>query len=70
MPDTATLSDNFQITIPEDVRASQHWEAGQVFAFVPKETGVLLVPVPEDQHFFGIAKGANTDNYRDREDRY
>ena len=70
MPNSAILSDQFQITIPEDVRTSQHWKAGQIFAFIPKGAGVLLVPVPDDEHFFGIAKGACTDNYRDREDKY
>lgn len=70
MPDTATLSDNFQITIPEDVRASQHWEAGQIFAFIPKAGGYLLVPVPDEETMRGIAKGPPIENYRDRKDRY
>lgn len=70
MPDTATLSAKFQISIPKAVRTAHHWEPGQQFAFIPKGTGVLLVPVPARDDLFGIAKGANTEHYRDREDRY
>ena len=70
MNNTTTLSSKFQISIPKAVRESQNWKPGQQFAFIPKDGGFLLVPVPDDDHFFGIAKGANTDNYRDREDRY
>ena len=47
----------------------QDWQAGQVFAFIPKGTGVLLVPVPEQEELAGIARGADATGYRDREDR-
>jgi len=70
MPDTATLSAKFQISIPKAVRNAHHWKPGQEFAFIPKGTGVLLVPVPAPEELFGIAKGANTADYRDRQDRY
>ncbi|HEY1933759.1 MAG TPA: AbrB/MazE/SpoVT family DNA-binding domain-containing protein [Acetobacteraceae bacterium] len=70
MPDTAILSAKFQISIPEAVRTAHHWQAGQQFAFIPKGPGVLLVPVPARDELFGIVKGANTREYRDRDDRY
>ena len=70
MPDTATLSTKFQISIPKAVRAAHNWAAGQQFAFIPKGTGVLLVPVPAREDLFGIANGASIEDYRDREDRY
>jgi AbrB family looped-hinge helix DNA binding protein len=70
MPDTVILSAKFQISIPKAVRNAHHWKPGQAFAFIPKGTGVLLVPVPDRDELFGIAKGANTDDYRDRQDRY
>lgn len=69
MSDTATLSAKFQISIPKAVRTARQWKAGQEFAFIPKGTGVLLVPVPELADLNGIAKGANPENYRDRKDR-
>jgi AbrB family looped-hinge helix DNA binding protein len=70
MSDTATLSAKFQISIPKAVRNAHHWRAGQEFAFIPKGSGVLLVPVPERAELVGIAKGAKPTNYRDRKDRF
>jgi AbrB family looped-hinge helix DNA binding protein len=70
MSDTATLSSKFQISIPKAVRSARKWKAGQKFAFIPKGTGVLLVPVPEDGDLGGIAKGAKAEDYRDRNDRF
>jgi AbrB family looped-hinge helix DNA binding protein len=70
MPATATLSSKFQISIPKAVREEQRWKAGQEFVFITKGKGLLLMPVPELEQLVGIAKGARTDDYRDREDRY
>lgn len=70
MTATATLSSKFQISIPKTVREDQHWEAGQEFVFIPKGKGVLVMPVPDLAQLAGIAKDANTDDYRDRRDRY
>jgi len=69
MAETATLSSKFQISIPKAVRAAQHWEAGLTFAFIPKGTGVLLVPVPKKESLRGLARGALAEEYRDRSDR-
>lgn len=67
--DTTTLSAKFQISIPKAVRTKMHWQAGQVFAFIPKGEGVMLMPVPKREALAGIARGANPSNYRDRTDR-
>ena len=69
MTETATLSAKFQISIPKAIRESQHWEAGLKFAFIPKGTGILLVPVPKREALAGIAKGAIATDYRDRSER-
>jgi AbrB family looped-hinge helix DNA binding protein len=69
MPDTATLSAKFQISIPKAVRTAHRWRAGQAFAFIPKGTGVLLVPVPDAKDLKGIMRGAEATGYRDRSDR-
>ncbi len=69
MAETTTLSSKFQISIPKAVRTAHRWRAGQIFAFIPKGTGVLLVPVPERETLAGIAEGASADDYRDRSDR-
>lgn len=70
MADTATLSSKFQISIPKAVREAKGWEAGQEFVFLPKGDGVLLMPVPKIEDLWGMAKGANPEGYRDRNDRY
>lgn len=71
MSSTATLSSKFQISIPKAVREELHWEAGQEFVFIPKDKGVLVMPVPKLSDLAGIAKGAKRkDDYRDRKDRY
>ena len=69
MSETATLSSKFQISIPKAIRTAQHWEAGLTFAFIPKGTGVLLVPMPKCEALKGLARGASPDEYRDRADR-
>ncbi len=70
MAATATLSSKYQISIPKAVREEQRWEAGQEFVFIPKGKGVLVMPVPAREQLAGIAKGARTEGYRDRKDRY
>jgi AbrB family looped-hinge helix DNA binding protein len=67
--DTAKLSARFQISIPKAIRAARHWQAGQVFAFIPRGEGVLLVPVPKREELAGLARGASPKGYRDRTDR-
>lgn len=69
MSDTATLSAKFQISIPKAVRNAKRWKAGQEFAFVPKGSGVLLVPVPSVEDLAGLAPRARAGRYRDRKDR-
>lgn len=63
---TAKLSSKYQISIPQSVREHQHWKSGQEFVFIPKGKGVLIMPIPELAELAGIAKGANSQNYRDR----
>ena len=67
--DTARLSTKFQISIPKSIRAARRWQAGQVFAFIPKGEGLLLVPVPKLEDLAGIARGAKPEEYRDRTSR-
>lgn len=65
--DTAKLSTKFQISIPKAIRTAWRWQAGQVFAFIPKGEGMLLVPKLDE--LSGLARGANLGGYRDRTDR-
>ena len=72
MSDVTTLSAKYQIAsiLLENRRELRNWKPGQQFAFIPEESGVLLVPVPTIEDLRGAAKGATITNYRDREDRY
>ncbi len=70
MTATATLSSKFQISIPKVVREEQHWQAGQEFVFIPKGKGVLVMPVPSVSDLAGIARGARTEDVRDRKGRF
>ncbi len=67
--DTATLSSKFQISIPKAIRSARKWQAGQVFAFIPKGGGVRLLPVPNREMLAGLARGATAGDYRDRIER-
>jgi bifunctional DNA-binding transcriptional regulator/antitoxin component of YhaV-PrlF toxin-antitoxin module len=69
MADTATLSTTFRISIPKALRAPRGWGAGLTFAFIPKGTGVLLMPIPRRETLKGIARGADPRDVRDRSDR-
>jgi AbrB family looped-hinge helix DNA binding protein len=66
--DVTKLSSKFQISVPKAVREKQNWKPGQKFAFVPRGSGVVLVPVPTLEELRGIARGANTDGVRDHDD--
>lgn len=70
MTATATLSAKYQISIPKAVREQQQWHAGQEFVFIPKGAGVLMMPVPRLEQLAGIATGADTSDWRDRNDRW
>ena len=69
MTASATLSSKYQISIPKAVRDAQAWKAGQVFVFIPKGEGVLVMPVPDRNTLTGLARGAKPEGYRDRTDR-
>jgi bifunctional DNA-binding transcriptional regulator/antitoxin component of YhaV-PrlF toxin-antitoxin module len=65
---TARLSPKFQLTIPQSVRIKHGWKAGQEFALLSRSGNVMLVPVPTVEQLAGMFEGANTENYRDRDD--
>ena len=69
MANTATLSSEFQLSIPKAVCEAQQWCRGQEFAFIPKGKGILLLPVPRAEEMRGLARGAKPDAYRERLDR-
>jgi AbrB family looped-hinge helix DNA binding protein len=64
-----TLSEQYQVAIPKEIRDSLHLKAGQKFTVVLKGDLITLVPRPSIKAFRGILKGSNTDNVRDRSER-
>ncbi len=70
MTATSKISSKYQVSIPKVVRERLAWRPGQKVAFIAKGKGVLMIPVPDREALVGIARGANLDNYRDRNDRY
>ena len=66
---TTTLSSKFQISVPKPVRDALGLVPGQKLAFIQNGSGIRLVPQTAVADLVGIARGANTDNLRDREER-
>ena len=66
---TAVLSSKFQISIPKDIREAMHFKPGQQLTFLRVGKSLRLVPVPRLEDLFGMGKGANTDDIRDRSTR-
>jgi AbrB family looped-hinge helix DNA binding protein len=70
MSATSKLSSKYQVSIPKTVRERLAWRPSQKIAFIDKGHWVLMIPVPDREALVGIARGANINNYRDRNDRY
>lgn len=66
----ATLTARHQVSIPREIRERLSLKPGSKIAFIPKDDGYMLVRVPEREELFGTARGADPENYRDRNDRY
>lgn len=63
---TVTLSSNFQISIPKDIREAMHFKPGQQLTFFRVGKSLRLVPVLRLEDLFDMGKGANTDDITDR----
>jgi bifunctional DNA-binding transcriptional regulator/antitoxin component of YhaV-PrlF toxin-antitoxin module len=70
MSATSKLSSKYKDSIPKSMRERLAWRPGQKIGFIDKGHGVLMAQVPDREALAGMARGANTDNYRDRNDRY
>jgi AbrB family looped-hinge helix DNA binding protein len=70
MSATSKLSSKHQVSIPKAVRERLAWRPGQKIPFIDQGHSVLMIPVPDREALAGMARGANIDNYHDRNDRY
>ena len=64
----ATLSCKFQISVPKDIREALQLKPGQKLVFLNTGSSIKLLPQQPMTELFGIARGADTDHYRDRSD--
>ncbi|HID98674.1 MAG TPA: AbrB/MazE/SpoVT family DNA-binding domain-containing protein [Thiotrichaceae bacterium] len=64
--ESITLSQNFQIVIPDNILEKLHLQVGQQFICITENNTIRLIPKNDIQAFRGILKDANPENYRDR----
>ena len=70
MSSGSTFSPKYQVSIPKALRQPTGLAARpRSLRSSQKANGVLMIPVPEREALVGIARGANMDGYRDRNDR-
>jgi AbrB family looped-hinge helix DNA binding protein len=65
---TATLSSKFQISVPKEIRDALQLKPGQKLVFLNTGSSIKLVPQTPVAELFGLAKGADTSGYRDRDE--
>ena len=66
---TATVSSNYRISLPEDLRVAMHLQPDQEFELIPVGAIIQLVPKTSIKQLRGIARGANPSQYRNQVDR-
>ncbi len=64
-----TISEDYTIEIPEDVRERMDIAPGQKFEMIAEGDEMYLVRVPALSELRGIARGANAAGYREKEER-
>ena len=65
----ATVSSKFQLSLPKALREAMQIQPGQQFELIPMGSIIQLVPKISIKELRGKARGANTEQYRDRTDR-
>ena len=64
----ATISEDYEIVIPPEIRDQFNLMPGQRIAFVPYEKSIRLIIVPPIEEARGMFQGMNIDNLREEED--
>ncbi len=67
---TATLSSTYQLSIPKGICDLLNLQAGQQFTVLAKGKVIELVQVRSIKEMRGFLKGVNTEDIRDRRDRF
>jgi AbrB family looped-hinge helix DNA binding protein len=64
-----TISSKYQVVIPKPVREHLNLKPKQKLTVIEKDRMLILIPQASMDELRGIASGAKTDNYREKEDR-
>ncbi len=64
-----TISTKYQIVIPKPVREHLNLKPKQKLTIIEKDKMLILIPQVPLEELRGIAAGANTDGYREKQDR-
>lgn len=62
----ARLRENGTVELPEELWKSRNLRPGTEFSVIERGNLIILVPVLPIEALRGIARGADTSNYRDR----
>jgi AbrB family looped-hinge helix DNA binding protein len=66
---TVTISPDYRVELPLDVRQSLHLEPGQELSVISHNGRIAMVPVRPIEEMRGFLKGMNSDVPRDDEER-
>jgi AbrB family looped-hinge helix DNA binding protein len=67
---TVKVSSKYQIVIPQDVREKIELKPGQDVVIIEKDGVIHVIPLKPIKEMRGFAKGIDTTNLRDEEDRF
>ena len=66
----ATISSKYQVVIPKPIREHLNLKPRQKLTVIEKDQMLIFIPQPSLASLRGIAKGAVTDDYRDKSERF
>jgi len=66
---TVKVSPKFQVVIPKQVRSKLAISAGDNLQVIPMNGRIELVPLKSAKELRGIARGIDTEVYRESDDR-
>ena len=64
-----TISSKYQVVIPKPARDRLRLRPKQKLTVIEKDGMLILIPQTPLKKLRGIARGAKTDNYREKRDR-
>ncbi len=65
----ARLREDGAVELPDELRRRTDLRPGTEFSVLERGNLIILVPVLPIEDLLGLARGADTENYRDRDDR-